>query len=147
MRCVSISAPDFQYDADDPEGFRAGMFRFGPMVGGSRLGASVYELPPGQSICPYHYEYREEEWLIVLEGRPTLREPEGTAELEPWDVVCFPTGPEGAHGLRNDSDTPVRYVVAGVRVSPEVVEYPDLKQVTGQSRHGIFFIHDVEEGR
>jgi len=34
--------------------------------------------------------------------------------------------------------------MAGTRVSPEVVEFPDLRQVTGQSRHGIF-IHDVEE--
>jgi len=35
--------------------------------------------------------------------------------------------------------------VAGSRVSPEIVDYPDLKQVTGQSRHGIFFIHDVAD--
>ena len=38
---------------------------------------TVYELPPGQSICPYHYELGDEEWLIVLAGRPTLRTPEG----------------------------------------------------------------------
>jgi hypothetical protein len=30
-------------------------------------------------------------------------------------------------------------------VSPEVAEYPDLKQVTAQSKHGLFLIHDVEE--
>jgi uncharacterized cupin superfamily protein len=59
--------------------------------------------------------------------------------------VHFPPGPDGAHGLRNDTEKPVRYVMFGTRVSPEVVEYPDLHQVTGQSRHGIFFIHDVEE--
>jgi uncharacterized cupin superfamily protein len=39
----------------------------------------------------------------------------------------------------------VRYVVAGTRVSPEVVEYPDLKQVTAQSKHGLFVIHDLKE--
>jgi hypothetical protein len=33
--------------------------------------------------------------------------------------------------------------VAGTRVSPEIVDYPDLKQATGQSKHGIFFIHDL----
>ena len=49
-------------------------------------GASVYELPPGQAICPYHYEYGEEEWLLVLDGRPTLRHPEGTDQLDPWDA-------------------------------------------------------------
>ena len=79
-------------------------------------------------------------------SRPTLRTPSGERQLEEGDVVHFPPGPEGAHGLRNDTDESVRYLMAGTRVSPEVVEYPDLKQVTGQSRHGLFFIHDVEEG-
>lgn len=46
--------------------------RIGPHVGASTTGISVYELPPGQAICPYHYENLEEEWLLVLEARPTL---------------------------------------------------------------------------
>ena len=46
-----------EYDDTDPEGYRAGMARFGPALGASQMGASLYELPPGQSICPYHYEY------------------------------------------------------------------------------------------
>ena len=28
-------------------------------------------------MCPYHYEYAEEEWLLVVEGNPILRHPEG----------------------------------------------------------------------
>ena len=57
----------------------------------------------------------------------------------------------GAHEIRNDTDEPVRYVVAGIRVSPEVAEYPDLKQLTAQSRFPsqtggpLFVIHDVQE--
>ena len=43
--------------------------RLGPSLGARQLGATVYELPPGQSICPYHYEYPNEEWLVVLSGR------------------------------------------------------------------------------
>jgi len=112
---------------------------------GPMLGASLYELGPGNFMI-YHAHHGSEELLVVLRGRPTLRTPEGERQLEEGDVVHFTTGPEGAHGLRNDTEGPVRYLVAGTRVSPEVVEYPDLKQVTGQSRHGIFFIHDVEEG-
>ena len=60
-----------EYDETDPEGYRAGMARFGPALGASQMGASLYELPPGQSICPYHYEYPEEEWLLVVAGRVT----------------------------------------------------------------------------
>ena len=86
MPRLNIASPEFQYDADDPEGFRAGMFRFGPKLGAKETGASVYELPPGQSICPYHYEYGEEEWLLVLEGHPTLRTPEGEEQIGPLEM-------------------------------------------------------------
>ena len=116
--------------------------RLGP-GGGPFLGASLYELGPG-NFAIYHAHHGSEELLVVLRGRPTLRTPDGERVLDEGDVVHFPTGPEGAHGLRNDTDEQVRYVMAGTRVSPEVCEYPDLKQVTGQSKHGIFFIHDVE---
>jgi len=72
MPRLNIASPEFHYDDADPEGFRAGMFRFGPKLGAKETGASVYELPPGQSICPYHYEYGEEEWLLVLEGNAQI---------------------------------------------------------------------------
>ncbi len=101
MRRANIEEPEFDYDPEDPEGFRAGMFRPGPDLGASMLGASVYELPPGQALCPYHYEYGEEEWLLVLRGTATVRTPEGEEELGPWDLTCFPPGPDGAHQVRN----------------------------------------------
>ena len=111
---------------------------------GHLLGATLYELDPGDFVV-YHAHHGSEELLIVLRGSLTLRTPEGERRVDEGDVVHFTTGPAGAHGLRNDTGSAVRYVMAGIRVSPEVVEYPDLKKVTGQSRHGIFFIHDVEE--
>ena len=129
MRRVNIAEPAFTYDADDPEGFRAGMFRFGGQLGATRTGATVYELPPGQAICPYHYEYGEEEWLLVLEGRPTLRHPGGSAELEPWDVVTFPPGPDGAHGVRNATDETVRVLMFSTVVHPAATVYPDSDKV------------------
>ena len=112
--------------------------------GGPLLGASLYELGRGNFMV-FHFHHGSEELLVVLRGQPTLRTRAGERQLQEGEVVHFPTGPEGAHEIRNDTGTPVRYVVAGIRVSPEIVEYPDLKKVTGRSRHGIFFIHDVEE--
>jgi len=125
VRSVNIAAPTFDYDATDPEGFRSGAFRFGPALGASRTGATVYELPPGQAICPYHYEYGEEEWLLVLEGRPTLRHPGGSNQLEPWDVTSFPSGPEGAHGVRNETDDTVRVLMFSTVAHPAATVYPD----------------------
>jgi uncharacterized cupin superfamily protein len=129
VRRVNIREPKLEYHPDDPEGFRAGMFRFGPLVGASQLGSSLYELPPGQSICPYHYEYGEEEWLLVLEGRPTLRHPEGQDMLEPWDVICFPPGLEGAHAVRNETDERVRVLMYSSVNHPAATVYPDSDKI------------------
>ena len=116
--------------------------------GGPELGASVYELGPGNSTA-YHFHHGSEELLIVLHGRPTLRTPDGERQLAEGEAVHFALGPDGAHGLRNDTDTPVRFVVAGIRVSPEVVEYPDAGKVTAQARSAsltgerLWLIHDL----
>ncbi len=91
-----------------PEGFRRNSTRVGALVGAARTGLSVYELPPGQAVSPYHYENPDEEWLLVVSGTPTLRHPDGEDKLEPWDLVFFPAGPDGAHHVRNDSESTAR---------------------------------------
>jgi uncharacterized cupin superfamily protein len=116
---------------------------------GPGLGASVYELGPGNFLV-YHFHHGSEELLFVLRGRPTLRTPEGERQLDEGEVVYFPLGPDGAHGMRNETDEPVRYLMASTRPSVEVVEYPDLKKLTAQaltdSQTGerLFVIHDVD---
>jgi len=130
MRRINIGSPGFDYDGDDPDGFRSGLARLGKLFGGAEeSGVSVYELPPGQAICPYHYECGEEEWLLVLEGRPTLRHPEGTEVLDPWDVAFFPKGPEGAHGVRNETGETVRVLMFSTVVVPTATVYPDSDKV------------------
>jgi uncharacterized cupin superfamily protein len=129
VRRVNISDPPFTYDADDPEGFRSGYAKLGPDLGAQRTGATVYDLPPRQALCPYHYEYGEEEWVLVLQGRPTVRTPEGAEQLGPFDVAFFPTGPDGAHQLRNDTDTAVRVLMWSNVVYPTATAYPDSDKV------------------
>lgn len=129
MPRVNIADPEFVYDPDDPEGYKAGLFRFGRRLGAEQTGTSVYELPPGQAVCPYHYEYGEEEWLLVLSGRPSLRTPEGISTLEPMDVVFFPKGPAGAHLVRNETADPVRVLMWSQIVVPSATAYPDSDKV------------------
>jgi uncharacterized cupin superfamily protein len=126
---ANLNSLEVEYDDQDPEGYRVGMARFGPSIGAAKLGASLYELPPGQSICPYHYEYPEEEWLIVLEGRPTLRHPQGEDELEEGDVVCFPEGPEGAHKVTNRTEGTVKVLMFSTKTNPAVAVYPDSDKI------------------
>src|SRR5215213_7297560 len=129
MRRLNISEPEFTYDDTDPDGFRAGMFRLGKDLGAKDTGMTVYELGPGQAICPYHYEYGEEEWLLVAKGRPTVRTPGGEEELAEGDVVFFPMGPDGAHGIRNATDESVRVVMWSNVVVPSATAYPDSDKV------------------
>jgi uncharacterized cupin superfamily protein len=129
VKRVNIADPPFEYDPADPEGFRSGLSRLGPPLGAKQTGTSVYELPPGEAICPYHYEYAEEEWLVVLEGRPTLRDPEGRHQLEPWDLVFFATGPDGAHRVQNDSQEPARVLMYSTVVHPAATVYPDSDKI------------------
>ena len=129
MRKANIGNPEFKHSGEDPEGFDSGMYRMGPMVGANLLGATVYELAPGNGICPYHYEYGEEEWLIVLQGTPLIRTPEGEERLETWDVVCFPSGPDGAHSVRNDTDEPARVLMFSNVEHPAATVYPDSDKV------------------
>src|SRR5687768_787119 len=76
-------------------------------VAGEHLGAGLFEPPAGESTFPYHYELGNDELLVVVAGRPTLRTPDGERGLEPGDCVLFPSGPEGAHKLTNHTDGPV----------------------------------------
>lgn len=121
-----------------PPGFHQREAVLGPRLGGSRIGVSVYDLDPGEKTWPYHYELAEEEWLLVVAGAPTLREPGGERQLRPGDVVCFPVGPEGAHQLRNDSDEPARLVLCSmVAGGPDATVYPDSgkAQLRGEGTH------------
>lgn len=128
MNIVNISDPAWRRD-DEPEGYGGPYFQLGPVVGAKRTGMSVYELGPGQSICPYHYECAEEEWLLVMEGNPTLRHPDGESQLSPSDVVFFPVGPAGAHKLTNATDDVVRLIMFSDVVTPSATVYPDSDKI------------------
>lgn len=125
MRRVNLFTHELQHDDDDPPGYLAGYARVGPLIGAEKIGATIYELPSGQSNCPYHYEYGDEEWLLVLSGRLTVRTPDGEEEVEPGEAVCFPDGPDGAHKLTNRGEDAVRLVMLSTKNNPAVAVYPD----------------------
>ncbi len=105
------------------------MDRFGPRLGAKQTGTSVYELAPGQALCPYHYEYAEEEWLLVLEGNPTVRDPDGEHRLDPLDLVFFERGPAGAHRVQNDSEETARVMMYSTVLHPAATVYPDSDKI------------------
>lgn len=129
--------------SERPAGYRSATVKVGPLVAAKALGASVYDLEPGESTAPYHYEHGNEEWLLVLDGRPTLRHAGGEDELEPWDVVCFPDGADGAHKVTNNSDAPVRVVMLSTERKPAVFVYPDSGKLAVVPPGGLFRLADA----
>lgn len=120
---------EVQPDEDDAPGYRVAYKRVGPLVGAVQLGLSVYELTPGNSVCPYHYEVGMEEWLLVLVGRPTLRTPDGEQELRAWDLAFFPGDESGAHKVTNRTDETVRIAMLSTNTEPNVWVQPDSEKV------------------
>lgn len=134
MRRFNLDRADLdaepERDGANPDGYRVGVARVHEAIGAELLAAKLYALAPGQSVCPYHYEHSDEEWLLVLDGAPTVRHPDGEDELEPGDVVCFPTGPAGAHKVTNNApDATARVLIVSTHNEPAVVVYPDSDKI------------------
>ncbi len=130
----NIEQPEF----DEPrefEGFACRRARLGRQAGAERLGASLWELPPGEAAYPYHYHLVEEELIVVLAGRPSLRGPDGWRELAQGEVVSFPVGEIGAHQLVNRTEQTVRFLAISTSGPPEVAIYPDSGKVGVFERH------------
>lgn len=101
---------------------------------GTDIGASLYVLKPGTRTGYYHFHHGVEEMLILIEGQPTLRTPEGNRVLEPGEVVHFKKGAEGAHQIINDTEEVVRLVMVSNQTSPDAVEYPDQGMLSVMAR-------------
>jgi len=133
MQRVNVFTVSTLLDPEDPQGYVAPRAKLGPAIGASMIGGSIYELQPGQSVCPYHYEYGNEEWLLVLEGSATLRHADGEGDretvLEPGELVCFPPGPKGVHKVGNSSGAPVRVLLLSTMIDPCATVYPDSDKI------------------
>ena len=126
---INIENPDFD-EPRDREGFRAKRAAVGRQAGAVKLGASVWELPPGEAAYPYHFHLAEEEMIVVLAGTPTLRSPAGEREVPQGEVLVFLRGEEGAHQLINRSGEPVRFLALSTRGAPDIVVYPDSNKIS-----------------
>lgn len=98
--------------------------RLGKATGAERLGVNYSRLRPGQVSSEFHFHTREEEFLLILSGRATLRYGDATYELRPGDAVSLkPSGP--AHQLRNDYTEECIYLEIGLRDPEDMIMYPE----------------------
>jgi uncharacterized cupin superfamily protein len=111
--------------SEDRPGWRSKDAWVGRRIGAELIGGSMYELEPGDRLWPYHAHHANEEWLIVVRGRPTLRTPEGVHDLKEGDVVAFPRGEDGLHQVINKTEAPIRVLTLSTLVAPDLVHYAD----------------------
>jgi uncharacterized cupin superfamily protein len=130
----NVNDANFDERPGSPPGFRSKRARIGYELGSELVGASLWLLPPGEAACPYHYHYADEEIMVVLKGRPSLRTPEGVRELEQGEVVRFPLGPDGAHQLFNPGEEEARILAVSSHGRPDIVVYPDSGKVSVSER-------------
>jgi uncharacterized cupin superfamily protein len=122
--------------AEERDGWRSKDAWVGARIDAELIGGSMYELEPGNRLWPYHTHHGNEEWMIVLRGRPTLRTPDGEEQLTEGDVVAFRRGKEGAHQVRNDTDAPIRVLMLSTLLAPDIVEYLDSGKVSAIDAKG-----------
>jgi uncharacterized cupin superfamily protein len=115
---------------EERDGWRSKDAWVGARIDAELIGGSMYELEPGNRLWPYHTHHGNEEWMIVLRGRPTLRTPDGEEQLTEGDVVAFRRGTDGAHQVRNDTDASIRVLMLSTLLSPDIVEYLDSGKVS-----------------
>lgn len=140
---MNVFDAELQLDPDDPAGYASSALRLAPLLGGKQIALNVFELPAGESLCPYHYESVEEEWIVVLTGRPTVRTPEGEQELGPWDCVFCPAGETGAHKVTNHGSEPARIVIWSNHGHPATAVYPDSGKVGAWPPGKLFRLEDA----
>lgn len=121
---VNLHAPELD-EAEEQPGYTHRRTQIGPRLGAKLLGATIYEVPPGEKLWPYHWELGCEEFAVVVSGRPTLRTPEGERPLDVGEIVNFPEGEAGTHQFRNDSDAPFRVLLGSTKSRLYAAGYPD----------------------
>ena len=130
---ANVLEPDFDSDSDRP-GFSYRGAKVGRQAGAEELGATLYELPQGEAICPYHAHLANEEMAIILAGSPSVRTPAGWRELSPGEVVPFPAGADGAHQIANFGAETARVLMISEMNHPEIALYPDSGKVMAREQ-------------
>jgi uncharacterized cupin superfamily protein len=111
-------------------------------LGGQKLTAGMWELPPGKKSFPLHMHHVTEEALFVISGHAKVRTQEGEHEIGPGDYVSFPPGGP-AHQLVNHGTEPLVYLAMSATQGHDIVEYPDSGKVAaavGSSPGGKRFV-------
>ena len=139
---VAAEAAPRAISSNYPEPFRSRMAGrvkrpLGDPFGLRNFGVNLTRLAPGAQSALLHRHSRQDEFVFILEGEPTLVTDPGEVALSPGQCAGFPAGGT-AHHLENRTDRDVLYLEIGDRTPGDEVEYP---------RDDLSLVHDPATGR
>jgi len=97
----------------------------GELFGLKNFGVNLTRLAPGAHSSIRHSHLKQDEFVYIVAGHPTLRTDEGETQLSPGMCAGFAAGSGNAHHLVNRTGEDVFYLEIGDRTPGEEVEYPD----------------------
>jgi uncharacterized cupin superfamily protein len=126
----ALEAPPRARASGYPEKFRARVAGrekkpLGDLFGLTNFGVNLTRLAPGAESSLRHAHARQDEFVYILEGRPTLVTNQGPTELAPGMCAGFKAGDGDAHHLVNRTNQDVLYLEIGDRTPGDSAIYPD----------------------
>jgi uncharacterized cupin superfamily protein len=128
--CVAADVPPRAKASNYPEPFASRMRGrekrpLGDMFGLTNFGVNLTRLAPGAQSALRHAHSQQDEFVYILEGRPTLITDVGRGALAPGMCAGFKGGTGDAHHLVNETSEDVVYLEIGDRLPGDGATYPD----------------------
>jgi uncharacterized cupin superfamily protein len=127
---LAAEAPARAFRTNYPQPFASRMAGrdkrpLGDLFGLTNFGVNITRLAPGGSSALRHSHTKQDEFVYILEGRPTLVTNAGPTALNPGMCAGFKAGTGDAHCLVNETGEDVVYLEIGDRTAGDAVDYPD----------------------
>ena len=127
---MAADAPARTKPSNYPEPFASRMDgrekrALGDAFGLTNFGVNLTRLMPKAVSSLRHTHTRQDEFVYILQGHPTLRTEEGSTRLAPGMCAGFKANTGDGHCLVNETSEDVLYLEVGDRLPGDEVRYPD----------------------
>jgi len=127
---VAAEAPARARATNYPEPFASRMAGrekrpLGDLFGLANFGVNLTRLAPNSSSSLRHAHSQQDEFIFILQGRPTLHTDDGFTVLSPGMCAGFKAGTGNGHRLVNETSEDVVYLEVGDRTAGDEGSYPD----------------------
>ncbi|MEO8410188.1 MAG: cupin domain-containing protein [Propionivibrio sp.] len=97
----------------------------GDLFGLTNFGVNLTRIAPGGVSSLRHAHIKQDEFIYVLQGHPTLHTDAGRTQLSPGMCAGFKAATGNGHHLRNETQEDVLFLEIGDRTAGDAVTYPD----------------------